>query len=223
MVPDNRLSLLSVFSTLFLAALVLSIYLPMRRGKRIYQNEVDALSVLATLHEMETAHREGQDPDKARFAYWQELLRSPNRSVAERASRVAHGGWQGIDLCRFGYRFRVFLPDVEGHGVAFDRRESVNLAKALEHYACYAWPMEFGDSGRRAFLLVRTGDILATENQKRQYDGRSNPPRPGAGFRAADPNRIVDTPAATRAHHLNQGIDGQFWHFAERHLLKSLP
>jgi len=223
MVPDNRVSLLSIFSAFLLMGLLLSLYLPMRRGEKVCQNEVGAISVLATLHELETAHREGRDPKETRFAFLQELLDSPNRGVAERAGRLARGRMQGIDLCRSGYRFRVFLPDVEGHGVSFERREEINQPKASEHYACYAWPMRFGDTGRRAFLLVRTGDVLSTENQKRQYNGLANPPRPGAGFRAADPDRIVDTPAATRPTHLSQGIDGQFWHFAERHATEVIP
>lgn len=223
MVPDNRVSLLSIFSAFLSVGIVLSLYLPMRRGEEVYQNEVGAISLLTTLHQLEIAHREGRDPEETRFAFLQELLDSPNRDVAARARRLAKGRVQGIDLCRFGYRFRFFLPDVEGHGVSFDRREEINQAKASEHYACYAWPMRFGETGRRAFLLVRTGDVLSTENQKRQYNGQSNPPRPGAGFRAADPDRIVDTPAATRATQLNQGIDGQFWHFAERHATRVIP
>ena len=210
MVPDRTISLLSVFSIALVAAYFLAFYLPWRSGDRIRRNESTAIRTLAEIHKQQMAHYNQAGGSEGRFAFLQELLGAADSSAGAQREPDLPGVFDGEDWSRDGYRYRVFLPNAEGHGVAWSRRSEVSGAKATEHYACYAWPERFGTTGRRVFLLLKDGTLLATENAKRRYEGSHRAPRAGAGFRGLDPDRVVDAPAVGVTRSV-QGTDGQFW------------
>jgi Protein of unknown function (DUF2950) len=59
-----------------------------------------------------------------------------------------------------GYLYRLFIPGGEGgevdHGVA-----DADLSEA--RWSCYAWPAEYGRTGRRSFFVNETGVVRAKE------------------------------------------------------------
>jgi prepilin-type N-terminal cleavage/methylation domain-containing protein len=81
-------------------------------------------------------------------------------------------------VTRSGYCFQMFLPQVTGAGgltpgVAenagggFVGTEDPNNCEVL--WACYAWPINAGQTGNRAFFINQEGDLMQCAN-------RGNPP-----------------------------------------------
>jgi RNA polymerase sigma-70 factor (ECF subfamily) len=90
-------------------------------------------------------------------------------------------------VVRSGYCFQVFLCDAGSRGLAESalggagpQRPDPALAEVV--WCCYAWPMEHGVSGTRAFFVNQAGDVFACENQTAVYAGVHNGPRPDAIF-----------------------------------------
>jgi hypothetical protein len=101
--------------------------------------------------------------------------RSPIRPpVLSRAYRQI--GADGI-VRRSGYRFAIFLPK-KGGGVVREGEGGgvpggvVDAELATTVYLVYAWPEKHGVTGRRTFVLVPDGDVLATDGV---YSGAKRP------------------------------------------------
>jgi hypothetical protein len=87
-----------------------------------------------------------------------------------------------------GYIYELYLPDSPEH------REVA--------WSIYAWPADYGRTGRRAFFLDQHGCILSTGNTLKRYSGTTALPEATAAF----------TPDSTRARAANTfGADGQRW------------
>lgn len=87
----------------------------------------------------------------------------------------------GVTL-RSGYVFQVWLPDADMAGVCETGAASAgpgpSSSSAEVHWCAYAWPLDFGKSGGRAFCINQDGDIFSVENDGQTYSGL-----PGAGGR----------------------------------------
>jgi hypothetical protein len=65
-----------------------------------------------------------------------------------------------------GYRFRSYLPGPSGEPVGDDpavASPDVNADGAEEGWLCYAWPATYGESGRRTFVVGRSGAVHAAD------------------------------------------------------------
>ncbi len=93
-----------------------------------------------------------------------------------------------------GYFFRVFLAARGGHGVVewgaplagwperdvtdeWDMPVDADLAEL--YWCCYAWPEQYGESGRRTFFINQAGHIRAVDDAR--YSGEDGPSA-GAAF-----------------------------------------
>ncbi|MEE9392437.1 MAG: DUF2950 family protein [Planctomycetota bacterium] len=77
-------------------------------------------------------------------------------------------------IVRGGYIFQIFLPDDAGDGVVEDGGATVFAVDADNcevAWCCYAWPIDFANTGRRAFFVNQSGEILATGNASDLYSG----------------------------------------------------
>jgi len=89
----------------------------------------------------------------------------------------------GVTL-RSGYVFQVWLPDADMAGVCetgvarAGAGPGPSSANAEVLWCAYAWPLDLGKSGGRAFCINQDGDIFALENDGETYSGL-----PGAGGR----------------------------------------
>ena len=68
-------------------------------------------------------------------------------------------------------------------GGARDRRGRVRqreraAARELQ-WSCYAWPLEYGWTAKRAFFINQSGDTLVTVNQEGRFSGHEHPPSAG--------------------------------------------
>ena len=93
---------------------------------------------------------------------------------------------------RSGYYFKMFLPDAGAApiaGVPEDNTANVGGATAGTFpgadnceilWCCYAWPVESGSTGNRAFFINQEGDLLQTQNTGANapvfYDGFNSIP-----------------------------------------------
>jgi len=114
------------------------------------------------------------------------------------------------EVMRSGYVYRMYLPLASGHG----QREPagggyaagvVDPGLSEVAWVCYAWPVRYGVTGRRAFCVNQQGDITFTDTAT--FSGPNCPAvRPGSGFVTADVNSITGRTAVGTA-----GADGSIW------------
>jgi hypothetical protein len=85
-------------------------------------------------------------------------------------------------ISRSGYYFAIYLPGYRGAGVNADAHgyQGIDSDLAETTWCAYAWPVNYGNSGHRTFMVSQTGDIVATEDG--EYTGSAGP-APDAAFR----------------------------------------
>lgn len=93
-----------------------------------------------------------------------------------------------------GYYFQMFLPTAAGRAVSEPAQvRGGGTAKDADHqevrWACYAWPVERGVSGSRAFFANNAGEVYSTPATVTVYSGKVNCPTAAAALDAASPGR----------------------------------
>jgi hypothetical protein len=108
-------------------------------------------------------------------------------------------------VSRSGYYFVIYLPDAAGDGIATDGAgfDRIDPDRARGYWCMYAWPVTYGETGRRTFMTNQAGDVLTTDCP--QYSGPSAP-RPGAAFTGGGPYSIIGASAVGVT-----GQDGNEW------------
>ncbi|MEM7202638.1 MAG: hypothetical protein AAF628_20385 [Planctomycetota bacterium] len=168
-------------------------------GRRRSQPQGEAAAI-ATLRNVASAQAQCQasaviDEDAngaGEYGYFAELagacnVRGSDQRLVPPVLSVAFGQVEQSVVTRGGYCFAMFLPDASGRptgeakdGGAAESRPDPATAGVL--WCCYAWPLEYGRTGRRAFLIDQAGDVLATANHEQRYSGRDRRPDPLAAF-----------------------------------------
>jgi hypothetical protein len=97
---------------------------------------------------------------------------------------------------RSGYLFQIFLRDRKGNWVAENKDGggagvNVDANAAEQHWCCYAWPVDAGKSGRRAFFIDESHQVLAMDNAAGRYSGAAKPVSPDAAFAGAKCDKIA--------------------------------
>jgi prepilin-type N-terminal cleavage/methylation domain-containing protein len=99
-------------------------------------------------------------------------------------------------VSRSGYYFQMYLPGITAGGVTPFIAElggggadpanfpGSNNCEIL--WACYAWPVDAGGSGNRAFFINQEGDLLQTANRgAAAYNGIATMPAPDSVYATA--------------------------------------
>ena len=73
---------------------------------------------------------------------------------------------------------------VELHGYVFELHLPAEPLQRERYWRAYAWPREYGRTGKQAFMVDQRGDLLWTKNQARRYSGDEVVPGHGAAFKA---------------------------------------
>jgi prepilin-type N-terminal cleavage/methylation domain-containing protein len=87
------------------------------------------------------------------------------------------------ETARSGYFYKIYLPDALGVGTSPDETgtfAAVDPDLAETTWCCYAWPVNWGNSGNRTMMINQTGDIVAVDAAA--YSGSGSGPQPGAAF-----------------------------------------
>ena len=109
-----------------------------------------------------------------------------------------------------GYLFQVYLPSSDFIGIPEGDNGGVgpvapSPVQSQSLWCCYAWPVAFGSSGRRAFMVNQSGDVISTKNIAERYSS-VNPPNFDAGFAKGSGRGMGSTMAANTS-----GQDDQMW------------
>ena len=86
---------------------------------------------------------------------------------------------------RSGYCFRIFLPNKAMAAVA-EAKTGGGLGCAVAPkmaevvWCAYAWPVEWGKTGKRAFFIDQSGDVMVCKNAFGDYSGLGATPPPFA-------------------------------------------
>ncbi|MFN3243523.1 MAG: hypothetical protein ACE37K_18610 [Planctomycetota bacterium] len=193
-----------------LAAALTTIWLvviePNLRAARINRNESAAIAALKNISsaqaQMQAAGvNDGDGNGQGEYAFFGQLagsalLRRPSGQPPVRCDPPVLSARFGdvVDgrVRVGGYWFEMFLATADGEWVA-ERADQVHLVSIAESevlWTCYAYPVELGVTGRRAFMTNQSGDVLMTNQAGYAGDDR---PEPGlAGFAYdGDPTWIV--------------------------------
>ena len=101
----------------------------------------------------------------------------------------------GSQMARSGYLFQMFLPDAAGAPISEDPSggfagtfPSSDLGEYL--WCCYAWPMQAGMTGTRAFFVSHSNEVLQTANRAGTvYSGVVRGPAGDAAFSSSNDMR----------------------------------
>ncbi|MCA8952901.1 MAG: DUF2950 family protein [Planctomycetes bacterium] len=117
-------------------------------------------------------------------------------------------------LERGGYLYRVYLPAADfdwtqepGPGAV---AVGVGARAAASCWACYAWPVNYGQTGFRAFFVNQSGRVLVCSNQDTGYDGLVHDPDKRAVLLPGGAGKMNSPVAIDIA-----GEDGNVWRVIE--------
>jgi prepilin-type N-terminal cleavage/methylation domain-containing protein len=117
----------------------------------------------------------------------------------------------GGAVLRSGYYFAMFLPTAvsafmpESTTGGGSTTYNPSAANSEVLWACYAWPVSRGNSGKRVFFVNQSGDVLASPNllAANQYSGTTRGPHANAAYNGT-------TMASTLAANTN-GSNNERW------------
>jgi len=190
-------TLIELMIVVAIIAIIAAIAIPNLLSARLNANETAAIATLRNISSAQaqfqaTSKADGDNDGTGEFGCFLELsgasdvrgsatvgtLNPPVLSGAFRRPNAAGA------VSRSGYFFQIYLPDTNGEGVVCDD-DSGGDWTGLDNdlcettWACYAWPVNYGNSGNRTFQVNQTGDVTATEDSA--YTGATGPTA-GAAF-----------------------------------------
>jgi len=214
--------------------MVAAIAIPKLMSARLSANEAAAIATLRMLSsaeaQFESAGVVDQDGDGyGEYGFFGEMSGTrPLRGIepdllcepavlSQAFGELVPDGRGGAVVKRSGYYFQVWLPDARG-GALSDREEAKDAKRAAMdvdscelRWCAYAWPIQSGNTGLRAFYIDQEGDMLVNDNLGEGYTGLpadgGRAPRFDAAFEKA--GRFLDESQASDGG--KPAADGKYW------------
>jgi len=227
-------TLIELMIVIAIIAIIAAFAIPALLRAKLSANETGAISALRSLvpNQANFASAVCVDEDidgEGEFGFFQELTgRLPVRDAAK-GQRDAGEFCQQVfgDLnanslaSKGGYYYQMWLPNnatltvngdfvSEAVGVVGPNIAAVGIDNAENFWMCYAWPINYGKTGKRVFQTDVGGSVYFTVNDQAaalQYNGVASMPLPTACY-ILDINGNLVYPDANVAF---VAIDGNVW------------
>jgi prepilin-type N-terminal cleavage/methylation domain-containing protein len=228
MVKKNEgFTLIELMIVIAIIAIIAAIAIPNLLSARLSANESNAISTLRNLvtsqAQFQSASNVDEDQDgTGEYGSFGELsglsplTRNGIGVPTPLNPPILPATFQTIDASGFctksGYLFAVYLPDNAANPVGLRDLGGGGPAGAVDPDNCesmwcaYAWPIDLGTTGNRAFFVNQRGEILQSKMGAVQYSGAvpANAPAHSAAYTAVGMNQPVALPPV-------QGSDGNDW------------
>ena len=210
-------TLIELMIVIAIIAIIASIAIPNLLAARLAANETAALATLrniisAQAQFQQTAKADTNDNGTGEYGGFAEMSGAlPGRMIAPLVPPVLSGQFRlltgGGSINRSGYYFRMYLPSPTGAGVlepatGYADDGSIGAEAAESAWCCYAWPVNFSQSGNRAFFANQGGDVLFAEDHN--YSGTVGSPNFDAAYLVA--GSMMGSVAIG-----GPGVDGNIW------------
>jgi prepilin-type N-terminal cleavage/methylation domain-containing protein len=216
---QHGFTLIELMIVIAIIAIIAAIAIPNLLAARLSANETAAI---ATLRNIVSAQAQFQQSGKAdtdtdgtgEYGGFIELSgAAQGRMAGVLVPPVLSGAFRVLnangEVTRSGYFFRMHLPgpNTPGEGVGepqagYAPGGMIDADLVETTWCCYAWPVNYNQSGNRTFFTNQAGDVVATEAAA--YSGTGNGPASDAAFVGAG---VITGNVAIGA----AGQDGNTW------------
>jgi prepilin-type N-terminal cleavage/methylation domain-containing protein len=213
-------TLIELMIVVAIIAIIAAIAIPNLLSARLNANETAAVATLRNISSAQaqfqaTAKADSDNDGTGEFGSFIELSGQSDvrgsTTVGKLNPPVLSGAFRTPDtdgfVSRSGYYFKICLPTAAGIADVPDADSdwtAVDEDLAETTWCCYAWPVNYGNSGNRSFMVNQTGDVVSTENNT--YSGGTGPSA-HAGFFTPRTNSSITGLTAVGT----TGGDGNIW------------
>jgi prepilin-type N-terminal cleavage/methylation domain-containing protein len=193
-------TLIELMIVIAIIAIIAAIAIPNLLAARLSANETAAIATLrnivsAQAQFQQSAKADQDDDGTGEYGGFLELSGAAvGRMPGVLVPAVLSGAFRVLnansEVSRSGYFFAMYLPDAAGAGVAEpaagypdDGGATVGMDLAETTWCCYAWPVNYNQSGNRTFFTNQAGDVIACEVAA--YSGTGTGPASDAAFTVA--------------------------------------
>jgi prepilin-type N-terminal cleavage/methylation domain-containing protein len=210
MVKRNEgFTLIELMIVIAIIAIIAAIAIPNLLSARLSANESNAISTLRNMvtsqAQFQSASNIDQDQDGTgeygslgEMSGLSNLQRGGVGIAAPLNPPILPATFQNITggfATKSGYLFVVFLPDATPAGVpdlaAGGPGATVDPDNCEAMWCCYAWPIDLGTTGNRAFFVNQRGEILQSKMDLVQYNGAAAAPPYSAAYTGADMSTAI--------------------------------